>query len=233
MNKLYFLVLVCLLPMRSFSQTPDVAFIPPPPMQETVRMLFLGNSLTLHAPNKDIGWHGNWGMAASLERYDYVHILLSKMDISHDRAYIRNTYPFERDSGEYKKLLRSIKSDVPLNENSIVILQVGDNVLGDEKSIKDFGVSLKETVLDLKKQTSLIFCISTWWERQNIDEAIKSTCERSGGVFVFIGDIYNSLYNPDRRKVTYPNAGVEAHPKDWEMRHIASRIQYVIDEYVR
>ena len=29
------------------------------------RVLFLGNSITLHAPAPNIGWTGNWGMAAT------------------------------------------------------------------------------------------------------------------------------------------------------------------------
>ncbi len=44
-----------------------------------VRVMFVGNSMTLHGVNEDIGWSGEYGMAASCEDNDYVHILMSKI----------------------------------------------------------------------------------------------------------------------------------------------------------
>lgn len=43
------------------------------------RVMFLGNSITLHAPKADIGWYGNWGMAASCRETDYVHQVMAAM----------------------------------------------------------------------------------------------------------------------------------------------------------
>lgn len=44
------------------------------------RILFLGNSITLHGPY--VGWalDGHWGMAASEESKDYVHVLAGKIE---------------------------------------------------------------------------------------------------------------------------------------------------------
>ncbi len=44
------------------------------------RILFLGNSLTLHGPKAEIGWVGNWGMAASAQDKDFVHLLAAAID---------------------------------------------------------------------------------------------------------------------------------------------------------
>ena len=44
------------------------------------RILFLGNSLTLHGPKPEIEWTGNWGMAASAQDKDFVHLLTAAID---------------------------------------------------------------------------------------------------------------------------------------------------------
>lgn len=38
-------------------------------------VLIFGNSITKHAPGPQVGWYGNWGMAASVESKDFSHII--------------------------------------------------------------------------------------------------------------------------------------------------------------
>ena len=42
------------------------------------RVLFVGNSITLHSARPEIGWHGDWGMAASDAAHDYLHLVMAE-----------------------------------------------------------------------------------------------------------------------------------------------------------
>lgn len=45
------------------------------------KVLFIGNSITNHRPAPEIGWFGNYGMAASAKEKDYVHVAASLLDV--------------------------------------------------------------------------------------------------------------------------------------------------------
>ena len=53
------------------------------------RVLFVGNSITLHGPRPQIGWTNNWGMAATARDKDYVHLLQKKMILRQMENLIR------------------------------------------------------------------------------------------------------------------------------------------------
>ena len=68
------------------------------------KILFLGNSITLHGPSARVGWSGNWGMAASAKEKDFVHLVLNslaKPTGAEPEAMVRNIAQFERQYATY------------------------------------------------------------------------------------------------------------------------------------
>ena len=71
------------------------------------KILFLGNSITLHGPAESIGWSGNWGMAASAAEKDYVHLLIAhvkKVAQGEPQVMVSNVADFERSGTESDSL---------------------------------------------------------------------------------------------------------------------------------
>jgi hypothetical protein len=81
------------------------------PAKKGPRVLFAGNSITLHGPRPQIGWTNNWGMAASARDKDYVHLLQKKIAAvrpdaqccllqvanTFERAFFKKDWSCERD----------------------------------------------------------------------------------------------------------------------------------------
>ena len=61
------------------------------------RLLIVGNSITRHGPKKDIGWNGDWGMAADSPDKDYVHILQRNLEANGKNVFtmVRQGYVWE------------------------------------------------------------------------------------------------------------------------------------------
>jgi len=112
--------------------------------REFQRVLFLGNSITLHGPAPAIGWTGNWGMAASEADKDYVHLIaqgLRKKDGTLPAILVKNLAGFERqyttfDTADLVKESRAFDPD-------LIVVAIGENVrwLGIDlsKRVKDAG----------------------------------------------------------------------------------------------
>ena len=54
------------------------------------KVLILGNSIVAHDPEPDIGWAGNWGMAASISDSDFVHVLTRKIQAANRYVVVKS-----------------------------------------------------------------------------------------------------------------------------------------------
>ncbi|MDB5348274.1 MAG: GDSL-like Lipase/Acylhydrolase [Schlesneria sp.] len=93
------------------------------------KVLFLGNSITLHGPAPSIGWTGNWGMAASSEGNDYVHLVtadITKAAGSKPETMVRNIADFERGHDKFD-IAGEYKAELAFQADQIIVA-IGENV---------------------------------------------------------------------------------------------------------
>ena len=93
------------------------------------KVLFLGNSITKHGPKADIAWSGNWGMAASAEAHDYVHLVTQGIATKTGAAsgvMVKNIADFERMHMGYD--ISGKLSDAIDFHADLIIVAIGENV---------------------------------------------------------------------------------------------------------
>ena len=205
---------------NQLKDTDLVTFINP---EGSPRFMFLGNSITKHAPKEEIGWYGDYGMAASCEENDYVHVMM---------ADIRKTYPnasfcitqgwkwaaqFSDDSSYSNfEAARDYAADV-------LFFRIGDNVRYvrlDEGH--DLVTGTEDFLKFLSAPNTRIIYSTCFWTRKPVDDKFREVAARAGKPIVELGDLGD---DPKMRAVgLFEHAGVAWHPGDEGMRNLAERL---------
>ena len=192
------------------------------------KVLFLGNSITKHGPKADIDWSGNWGMAATAEAKDYVHLvtkaLTEKAGVAPE-VMVKNIADFERAYSGYD-IAAKMKDAIEFKAD-LIILAIGENVPG-LKTAEDkakLQASLTTFLTALKgERKPTILVRSCFWANAAKDEALQQACTAVGGVYVNISSLGKDEANYGRSERPYKHAGVANHPGDKGMAAIAAAL---------
>jgi uncharacterized protein len=198
------------------------------------RILFLGNSITLHGPKADIGWTGNWGMAASSEEKDYVHLLtrsLAEQAGSTPQTMVRNIADFERNYATFDV-------DTQLQEcfafdPDLVVLAIGENVpaLGSAEAKAQFKAGVMNILrCVLANRHPLVVVRSSFWPDSAKDQVLREAALEANAAFVDAGSLGREAANAARSERSYSHDGVAAHPGDRGMKALAEAILQAILE---
>ena len=199
------------------------------------KVLFLGNSITLHGPSARIGWLGNWGMAASAKEKDFVHIILRSVEKTTGaapKAMIRNVATFERQYATYDvegKLKDAFEFGADL-----VVMAIGENVprLTTEEAKTQFRAAMLKLLRGLKRKGNpKIVVRSCFWPNGAKDEVLKQVCQEVGGTFVDIGHLGKDKRNRGESERKFQHKGVAAHPGDRGMQAIAEAILSAVTKH--
>lgn len=180
------------------------------------KVVAIGNSITFHFSEPSIGWAGNWGMAATAQSKDYVHLTGATLQLP---VTPLNVY-IELNPNGIATDLQTVAA-AGIDSTTVVIVELGDNV--PDSGIIDFAAAYRTLMSSVSSRMRLV-CLSTFWERSSVDAVLKYECESHGGLYTYIGDIYTEPNNPDRTDNAYSNPFVYMHPHDWGMAHISGRI---------
>ncbi len=192
------------------------------------KILFLGNSITLHGPKADIGWSGNWGMAASTEDKDYVHLVtnaIARKIGTTPEIMVKNIADFERNYATYDvdKEMKELFDFDP----DLVILAIGENVpeLGTEEARAQFKAGVMNILRAvLAKRHPMIVVRSCFWPDAVKDQLLKEAGQEANTIFVDAGLLGRNPLNLAGAERSFAHAGVAKHPGDTGMKALAELI---------
>ena len=187
------------------------------------RVLFVGNSITRHAPSAEIGWHGDWGMAASVREKDYVHIIIKEVQKTDpDAAFcICQAADWER---EYNSGNAHLQFENARNFGAdVIIMRIIENCPRNDFDNEDFYREYIRFIDYLNpKRTDNIILTTGFWHYEVRDAQVRKVARDKGYKLVELGD----LGELDEMKAIglFEHEGVANHPGDKGMETIAKRI---------
>ncbi len=188
-----------------------------------VRVMFVGNSMTLHGVLPQIGWHNAWGMAASAREKDYVHLMeRAILEKKPDAVFcICQLSDWELD---FKN-----KDGIPARFGAarafgadIIVMRFVENCPTSALEPEAFYSAMHDLLTYLNPTGKAKLVMTTGFWRHPYDAVIAAYAEEHGLPLAELGD----LGEDDRMKAIglFAHEGVAAHPGDLGMAHMAARI---------
>ena len=198
------------------------------------KILFLGNSITLHGPAPSIGWTGNWGMAASEEGKDYVHLVTDSIAAASGhkpQVVVKNIADFERGYETYD-LAAGLKEELEFHAD-IVVVAIGENVAdpATDESKTAYAKAFASLLKNLKQHGAPeIFVRSSFWANATKDSIMQQAAMDADVTFVDLTTLGSDESNMARSERQIKHAGVAGHPGDKGMKAIADTIFAAIQQ---
>ena len=199
-----------------------------------LKVLFLGNSITRHGPAPAIGWDRDWGMAASAEEFDYVHVTVKMLEERYggiDYCTV-NCADWERSHWDLDQLdnlkeARDFKAD-------IVICRLGENVRTreDNQQLCNFASHLDSMIKYFcSNPNARVIVTELFWPKEILDAPIREVAEKNGYPLVHLNDL--GTQDENMALGLFWHHGVSIHPGDLGMKRIAERIVETVFNVVK
>jgi len=202
---------------------------------EIFKILVIGNSLSIHAIAKDIGWNYFSGMAATSIEKDYVHLLFKKIEnkLPNRNLNLRISQfaNFERNLATLNpKSLDSLINYQP----DLIIFQLGENVsIQNQKDENLFEEKYIELINSFKNNGNpMTICTTPFFPSLPKNEIVKKVALSTNSYLVDLSHLpllNTENYAKDEKnysgdKSVWKVGGIGIHPGDIGMKNIAEQI---------
>ncbi len=193
------------------------------PEHDGLRVMFVGNSITLHGILPSIGWHWKHGMAASCAEKDYVHLVEKEILKKHPDASFcvcqvaawEVDYLIGSEKLDLFKTAREFAADV-------IIMRFAENCPQKEPNYELFKQQFHTLLEYLNKSGKAKIVMSTSFWGNVFDSTMEQYAKEHNYPFVVISDL-----GKDKSMMAlglFEHEGVAHHPGDKGMQAIADRI---------
>ncbi|MDE6398252.1 MAG: hypothetical protein K2L51_02930 [Clostridiales bacterium] len=188
-----------------------------------IKVLLLGNSITRHGKAENLGWYGDWGMAASCAEKDYVHTLVRLLQQGGKRVSYctANMSEWERERNE--SLLQTRYAAAKAFGADITVVRLGENA----RLLEDFDgfcACYARMVQYFAAERTVL--TDLFWEYPPFDGFVQRLAADKGYAFAALHDL--GARSDMKATGKFAHAGVAAHPGDNGMEEIANRIYAAI-----
>lgn len=196
---------------------------------EKIKILVIGNSISVHAIDAHLPWGRISGMAASSENNDYVHLLMSNISDKKKVAVefiVLNLSEFERGFEEFEisRLYRYAQF-----QPDYVIFQLGENVKNEVFPAKyDSFLYSYVNLVNYFPNSKKIVCLPFWPNQYKI-ELLKAAAKKTGSTISDLAKLGGDERNFARSERAFNNKGIGIHPGDTGMYNIANVIYLSFD----
>lgn len=194
---------------------------------EGIKVLYVGNSITKHAPSPKLNWANDCGMAASSVEKDYVHLVQSKIKKIHPNAafsilqvanYEREFY--DRKPEDYYMAAKEFKPD-------LIIMFFGANVDKEYYANENPPKSFEKAYEDLRNflvdgRDVFVMHSQGFFIHPSLDAEKENVANKYQDVFVNLEEM---------RKLPETH-GRFNHPSDYGMQVIADKFWDAVKDYV-
>jgi hypothetical protein len=199
------------------------------------RVLILGNSIARHGRYPEIGWNQEFGMAATKEDNDYVHLVFRKIEglLPKNKILLREAsiVKFEREFPVFD--FKTMDQFIQFHPD-IIIFQLGENTGFNEVNTPElFQQKYVELINNFKKNNHpVVICTTPFFPDLKKNEVIGQTALLTGSFLVdlshlplldtqnYAKDETNYAGNKSEWKVS----GIGIHPGDYGMKNIALQL---------